>query len=473
MTSFKKGLFRNIMISGGFNYLSQGINFLSTIIISRLLSPESYGIVGLITVFTNFILVFSDGGLSYALIRSDYGRTYQRILTNLAWILGVILFLITILLAYPIAAFYKNPQLLLPTIVLSFTFLFRGLSLAQGAILAKELKFAFIGKITLLAMIASVSVTIILAFLGAGYWSLVFSQIINAIIMAIFYEREVKLGFKIYPLNYLRVGFKHTRKLVSSVIGFNTINYWSRNSDNMIVGKWYGASQLGLYSRAYSLLTLPLTLITGLFVNILFPSLKKLQNEGGNIEEEYFFVLKIIAFLSFPLVVILVIFPVQLVSLLWGNKWLEVAEFLPYFGLLIFTQTMLSTVGQLLILTGKERAFMISGWVGAVFLVGGIVFGATVSLVGIAQFYALGYLLLVLIFNVVYVYIKTLKFNVSNILVFWLPKIVLSLILWLAIFFNINVLKLLTLFVLFLSILFESRKEISTVILKVKHKYNQ
>jgi len=470
--SFKQGLFKNILISGGFNYLSQGINFLSTIILSRLLSPESYGIIGLITVFTNFILVFSDGGLSYALIRSDYGRTYQRVLNNLSWLLGIILFLITITLAYPIAVFYKNPNLFWPTIVLSFTFLFRSLSLVQGAILAKQLRFATIGKVTLLGMTVSVCITIILAFLGAGYWALVFPQIINAIIMAIFYEREVKLGYKIYPLNYIKVGFKHTKKLVASVIGFNAINYWARNSDNMIVGRVYGASDLGLYSRAYSLLTLPLVLITGLFSNILFPSLKKLKQEGGDIEGEYYFVLKVITFLSFPLVFILIALPNQLVMLLWGVKWIKVAQFLPYFGLLIYTQTLLSTVGQLLILQGKEREYMISGWVSAFFLVAGIVLGATISLVAVAQYYALSFLLAVLTFNVLYIYIKTLAFKLNDVLWFWLPKILLSVLLWLTIFFNMMIMKFLILIILFLCILLENRKEVKKLTLTIKSKYN-
>ncbi|MCO5948251.1 lipopolysaccharide biosynthesis protein [Mucilaginibacter flavidus] len=469
--SFKKGLFKNILISGGFNYLSQGINFLSTIILSRLLSPESYGVIGLITVFTNFIMVFSDGGLSYALIRSDYGRTYQRVLNNLSWLLGIILFLMTIALAYPISVFYKNPNLFWPTIVLSFTFLLRSLSLVQGAILAKQLRFATIGKVTLLGMVVSVSITIVLALLGAGYWALVFPQIVNAIIMAISYERNVKLGFKIYPLNYIKVGFKHTRKLVASVIGFNAINYWSRNSDNMIVGRVYGTSDLGLYSRAYSLLTLPLVLISGLFANILFPSLKRLKQEGGDIEQEYYFVLRVITLLSFPLVFILIAVPDHLVMLLWGVKWIKVAQFLPYFGLLIYTQTLLSTVGQLLILQGKERQYMISGWVSAFFLVGGIIFGSTISLIAVAQYYALSFLLAVLTFNMFYSYIKTLNFKTPAVLWFWAPKIFLSILLWTAIFFNISIIKFAVLIALFLSILFESRTEIKKLIITIQSKY--
>jgi len=319
-------------------------------------------------------------------------------------------------MAYPISLFYKNSQLFWPTIVLSTTFLIRGLSLAQGALLAKQLKFGFIGKVTLICMVISVIITIILAYLGAAYWSLVIPQIFTAIITAIYYEREVKLGFKIFPLSYIKVGFKHTKRLIGSVIGFNTINYWSRNTDNMLVGKMYGAADLGIYNRAYSLLILPLSLITGLFNTILFPSMKKLQTEGGDIESEYYFVLRVITFLSYPLVIIFILFPHQLVLLLWGKNWLQVAVLLPYFGLLIFTQTLSSTCGSLLILYKKEREFMISGWVGAFFLISAIVIGAFISLKAIAQFYSISFFLFVLSFTVYYTFVYSLKFNKARVL---------------------------------------------------------
>ena len=141
---FRRSLFNNILVAGGYTYLSQGVTFLASTILARLLSPESYGIVGLITVFTGFIMVFSDGGLSYALIRSDFGRTFQRVLTNLSMFLGAGLFLITVLAAWPIAFFYGNPGLVLPIIVLATTFLFKGMGLAQGAVLAKNLRFGYV-----------------------------------------------------------------------------------------------------------------------------------------------------------------------------------------------------------------------------------------------------------------------------------------------------------------------------------------
>lgn len=439
--TFRRTLFSNILVAGSYTYLSQGVTFLASTILARLLSPESYGIVGLITVFTGFIMVFSDGGLSYALIRSDFGRTFQRVLTNLSMFLGAGLFLITVLAAWPIAYFYNNAGLVLPIIVLATTFLFKGMGLAQGAVLAKNLQFGYIGKVTLLSNLAQIGLSIPMAYFGAGYWALIIPQILSAIIMAVLYERKVKLGFKFYPRNYIVVVFRHTKKLVSSVIGFASVNYWARNSDNMIVGKWYGPADLGIYNRAYSLLMLPLNLITGLFNNILFPNLKRLQSRGGDIESEYYFVLNVIGMLTFPLTMIFVLFPKELVLILWGKNWAHVSQLLPYFGLLIFTQSLLSTSGHLLILYKKERAFMISGWISAAFLISFIVFGATISLEGIAQFYSLSFIVFVLLMNVFYIYIKSLQLDRKRVYAFWLPKMVLSLAIWLCLYFKQDYLR--------------------------------
>jgi len=452
--SFRRTLFSNILVAGSYTYLAQGITFLASTILARLLSPESYGVVGLITVFTGFIMVFSDGGLSYALIRSDFGRTFQRVLTNLSVFLGSILFLFTVLAAWPIAHFYNNPGLIAPIIVLATTFIFRGMGLAQGAVLAKNLQFGYIGKVTLISNLAQILLSIPMAYFGAGYWALIIPQILAAIITAVLYEKKVRLGFRLFPWNYIVVVFRHTRKLVGSVIGFASVNYWSRNSDNMVVGKWYGASELGIYNRAYSLLMLPLNLITGLFNNILFPNLKKLQSRNGDIETEYYFVLNVISFLTFPLVLLFVCFPKEMVLLLWGKSWAQVADLLPYFGLLIFTQSLVSTSGHLLILYKKEKAFMICGWITALFLISFIIFGATISLEGIAQFYSLSYIVFVILLNVFYIYVKTLGLNKKRVYRFWFPKVALSLALWFCLYFRLDYLQnvMIAVFVIYLLI---------------------
>lgn len=461
--NFRRGLFRNMLVSGGFNYVSQGIVFLSSMVVSRILTPEDYGLVGLLTVFTAFILVFADGGLSYAVIRSDYGRTYQKVLTNLSWILGGVLCLIVLLLAYPITLFYENDDLLFPIIVLSTIFVIKSLSLVQGAVLAKQLKFAYIGKVTLATTFVSVFLTIALAFLGGGHWSIIIPQIFSAVITGVLYEKKVKIGFRLYPIAYIIVVFKQTKDLVGRIIGFNVINYWARNADNLIVGKWYGASDLGIYSRAYSLMTLPLSLISGLMGSVLYPSLKKLKSEGGEINKEYMLVLKLITIICYPITFILVSFPNELVFLIWGEKWIKVGELLPYFGLLLYSQALLSTTGNMLVLQGKEKALMYSGWISAFFLIGGITIGAYYSLNAIAQYYSFCFIVFVLPFNLFYIFYYSLKISIRKLGYFWGPIILISIGLWYSCYSSNETLKFYLLITLFINIFINLKEEIKNL----------
>ncbi len=462
--SFKKAFFKNVLVSGSYNYLSQLIVFLSSFITARLLLPENYGLVGLITVFTGFISVFADSGLSLAVIKSDFGRSYHKGMDGLALFTGVILFFLTSLLAWPIAIFYDNHNLILPTIVLSFTFITRSLSIVRSALLSKDLRFDDIGKLTLISTLLSIILTIILAYVGAEHWAIIIPQLLTTIFAFFYYESKIKLGYHLYPLKYVKIAYRHTRRSIKTLLGFNLVNYWSRNSDNLIVGKVYGVNDLGIYNRAYSLLTLPLSLITGLMGTVLYPSLKKLKVEGGDINTEYIFVLKIISILVYPIAFIFILFPQQLVLLLWGENWMEVGTLLPYFGLLIFGQSLLSTTGNILVLLSKEKTLMISGWYGAFFTIAGISIGAFYSLQAIAQFYSLAFILFVLPFNMIYIFYNALRFNLKELLIFWLPIILISIGIWISCYYDHFGAKVFLLATLFLNMCVGSRNEIKKII---------
>lgn len=466
--NFKKAFFKNVLISGGYNYLAQGLTFLSSIVIARLLSPENYGLVGLITVFTGFIAVFSDSGISLAVIKSDFGHTYHKALDNLALLMGIVLFVITALLAIPISIFYKNSTLVLPTIVLATTFIIRSISLVRGALLSKQLAFGYLGKVILVNSIVIIVLTIILAWLGFQHWSIIIPQVVSAIVTVIMYERKLRFGFQLYSFKYIKVAFNYTKTIIGSLIGFNLVNYWARNADNLVVGKVYGVADLGIYSRAYSLLTFPLALITGLMGTVLYPSLKKLKIDGGDVNTEYMYVLRVISIIVFPISCILLLFPDLLVHMLWGDKWAKVGTLLPYFGLLIFSQPLLSSVGNVLVLEGKEKTLMYSGWTGAVINVSAILFGSMFSMVAIAQYYSLAYLALVLPFNIIYIFYYTLKFDRLLLLKFWSPIIILSIAIWFGFYINLPLLKYAAIALLFCAIIIGSFKEIKGVLVKVK-----
>jgi O-antigen/teichoic acid export membrane protein len=465
---FKKAFFKNLFVSAGYTYVSHGLTFLSSMLIARLLSPENYGLVGLITVFTGFIAVFVDSGISLAVIKSDYGHTYHKSLDTLALLMGLALFAITAALAYPIAAFYQNPALVMPTLVLASTFIFKSLYVVRGAILSKKLEFGFLGQVLLANTTLTIVLTAVLAYAGLQHWSIIIPQVLAALLTAVLYERRVRLKFNYMPLSHTRVAFKYTKGIIGSLIGFNMVNYWSRNTDNLIVGKSFGISELGVYNRAYTLLTLPLALITGLFGSVLYPSLKKLKSEGGDVNAEYMFVLKLIGLIVYPIACALLLFPDLLVQLLWGPNWSGVAPFLPYFGLLILTQPLLSTIGNFLVLQGKDKVLMFSGWITSAFIVGSILFGAYLSMMGMVQAYSLCFLLIVLPYNIIFVYHKALQFEAWTLFRFWFPLLSLSIGIWLGCFLEIPALKNGAIALLLLSMLISSAREIKALLYKAQ-----
>lgn len=462
--SFKKALIRNILISGGYNYMAQAISFFSSVIVSRLLTPESYGFVGTITIFTGFLFIFSDSGISLAIIRSNYLRTYHKSVETLSLYIGLVLCVLTSLLAYPISLFFRQPDLIWPMMVMSFAFVIKSMTIVRSALILKDMKFGVAGSINLMTMVLQVTATIIMAYYGAGYWSLVVPQTFSGLFTLYLQERYLKFGFHVASWAHVMVSFRHTRKTIGNLMGFNVVNYWSRNSDNLLVGRMYGIGDLGIYNRAYNLLTFPLTLITGLVGSVLYPSLNKLKGSPEAVRREYLFILKLISFIAFPVSFILLMFNERLVLLLWGENWIGVAQFLPYFGLLLLSQSLLSTVGNILVLVKREEVLRISGWVSAAVIVSSIAYGASISLVAIAQFYSLGFIVIVLPVHLFYVYINTLKFPARTMFLFWGPNILFSLAIWFTCVYDAELIRILLLLGFFTVMLFNAREELVKLI---------
>ncbi len=451
---------------------------MATAILSRLLLPSEYGVVALVTVFTGFIMIFTDAGLSFDVIRSDYKKTYHKSISNLAFLMGVALFLLMCLLAYPIALFYDNMKLIFPTIVLSSLFIIKTINIVPYALLSKELKFNFMGRTTFIANLISVFFMIIFAYFGFSYWALILPQLLASVFIYFFYSRKANFPFRLYPHKYTVAGFRKAKSIMGNLTGFNLINYWSRNADNLIVGKVYGEASLGIYNRAYRLLTLSLSLITGLFGKVLYPSLKKLQSEGGSIQNEYLNVLGIISLLNYPIAFILIVFPESFVYILWGENWMEVAPFLPYFGLLVLSQTLISTTGNIFILFRKENVLMYVGIVSAAIMVGAIILGSLFSVLDIARFYTLSYLVFIIPINLVYGFGKTFGFELRKVLKFWGPKLLLSCIILFSIWSDRYVLSVTAIFLYLLHLLYFQRSDIvkffafvSEKVVALKYKY--
>jgi O-antigen/teichoic acid export membrane protein len=463
--NFKRTLLKNIVTLGGYNYSSQIAVFLSSIVLSRLLLPEEYGFVALITVFTGFVTIFVDAGLSYAIIRGDFGPTYYRAVNNLAFLIGIMLFVIMLVLTFPIAYFYNNHELILPTIVMSTNFIFGAITIVPGAILTKQLDFNYIGKSRLISNIISILLMILFAFWGFSYWSLIIPTIILQLLQYIFFEYKIRIGFRLYKLSYSIVAYRKTKSLMTNLSSYNLVNYWARNSDNLIIGKFYSEYDLGIYNRAYKMLQLALNLISGLLGTVLYPSLKKLKMEGGNIHNEYSNVLGIISIINFPVGAILILIPDFFVRTLWGENWMLVADLLPYFGILIIFQTLISTIGHFYVLENKENALMKIGVISAIIMVACIIIGAFFSVKLIAIAYTLGFMIIIIPLYLYFGFYKTFKFSAKHVLQFWIPKLILGLSIVIAEILDLKYLINILVIVFAIHLIYFQRKDIKKLFL--------
>ncbi len=434
--SFKRGFFKSISTFALYNYLSQGFEFLATIILSRLLLPEEYGFVAIINIFAGFIQLFSNVGIGQSVIRSDYRYTFHRHLYSLSVWMGVLLMLILSGLSFPIAYFFNNPALVVPTILISFKFVFDSFTYIPYALLSKDLQFKYIGRSKLWGATFQIILTIILALLGFSYWSLIIPLVLGPIVQFLYLRDKVDIRFRLFGWKSAKMTLYKIRSLMGSLSLNNMINYWSGNADKVVIGRLYTQADLGLYNRAFRFIMLTNRLITGIFNTVLFPSLKKLIDDKGDANREYLDILRIITIFNLPVVFVLAVFPYELVRVLWGINWTGVSEFLPYVGMILVFNSIISTTPSVFILYGKERNMFLINLVNSILTVAFVIVGGLFSMMHIIIFLSLGYIFITVPINIYFGFYRSFSASWRLISGFWMPVMLFAILLFLSVYFN-------------------------------------
>ena len=423
---FQRTFLKNTVIFGGYSSVAMIVEFISTMILSRFLSKEEYGFVAIISIFSGFITLFANTGLSHAVIRSDYGYNYQKLVFNLSVWIGIGLTIILCLLAVPISNLFENPLLVIPTLIISVQFIGGSLTIVPYAILEKRLDFNYIGKLNLILTFLVIVAMNVMAIFGLSYWSLIIPPVIRPFIQYFFLERKIKFGIHLYGWKMTKLGFKKVRSLIQSISIFNIINYFARNTDNYVIGKYYGEGELGLYNRAYKFLYLVIKLINSNLGPVLFPSLKDAQNKGDNVNVLFLNILGVMSVMAMLVSLPLIIFAKEISFLLWGADWVDVANYLPYIGAIIPMQILTISAMDLYLLINKEKAYITLGIPLSLILVAGIVVGAFFSSYHVIRFYALAFIMVQVPVDLYFGHYRMLKFSIRQILFFWTPKILLT-----------------------------------------------
>jgi O-antigen/teichoic acid export membrane protein len=468
--SFKKSFFKNISTFASFSYISQGFEFFSTIILSRLLLPEEYGFVAIILVFAGFMQLFASVGINASIVRSDYGRTFHQHLHSLSIWIGVALMLIMMLLAWPIGFFFGNMALVLPAFLVSFRFLFESISYVPSAVLSKQLDFRTLGIAQLIGSAFQISVTIVLAFLGFSYWSLILPMIFSPIVMYAIIIRKTRMAFRLFGFRAALRVFKKIKSLMGYLSLSNLFTYWGGNADKVVIARSFSEIDLGLYNRAFRFILIATRLITTIFSKVLLPSLKKLVENNGDANKEYLDIIRIVTLFNMPIVLVLLLFPNTLVMILWGKDWIGVAQYLPYVGILLMMQSMFKTLQPVFLLYGKEKILTGLHMVNSLLRVAVVIAGSFFSIIHMVSFMILFEIFINLPMQVYFGFYKSFGFKPSVILKYWVPVGVTSFGLLASVYLDNMVLRALVIGIFNLQLLWDMRKTIGETLHLVRVK---
>lgn len=262
-------------------------------ILARILTPEDYGIVAVVNVFVAFFTILADMGIGSTIVqkRNLNGQDINSFF-SFSIVLAVILMGIFCVLSYPIAIFYSDNVYLKLCPLLSISILFSTLNTVPNGILTKEKKFFTIGIRQVVVSILADIVAIGLALLGFKYYALIFSSIATSLFT--FLWNLVGCGHK-FRLRWDKESVEKIKGYTGYLFGFNIINYFSRNMDNLLIGKYMGKAELGNYSKAYQLMLYPMNLLTNVFTSALHPFLAEHQENKKYIYEMYLKTVKILS----------------------------------------------------------------------------------------------------------------------------------------------------------------------------------
>lgn len=351
----KIGVLWSFVNQGG----AQFLNLLITFILARLVTPDEFGTIAMITVFTGFAIRFVDFGFSAALIqkkevsKEDVDTVFFFNLTSGILLTGLFFFLSPL-----IADFYQVDSLNTLTKVLSFIFIITASSGVNKALITKAINFKLNAFISLAALVLSSGLAIVLAYKGFGVWSILVKILSQEVFTSL-------LFFIFYPVNqkpkFNRESFDSMFKMGRNVAGESIINYWSRNADNLLIGKMLSSGALGLYSKAYAIMMLPLTNFSRVIARVMFPSFSLIQDDIPEIKRIYLNATKVIAFLTFPMMGGLAVVSKEFVLSTFGPDWKEMIPLVSILSILGASQSILSLNGVIYNSLNKTHiAFRIS-----------------------------------------------------------------------------------------------------------------
>ena len=338
-------------------YSTMLINFLSGIILARLLMPEDYGAIGMLQIFMSLAEVFIDAGFGSALIQKknpsqiDYSTVF---FFNIG--MSAILYTILFFSAPAIASFYRMPILCKVLRVQGLILFIYAFNIIQRNQIRKNLKFKVLSKVTITSSAVSLIITVVLAYLGCGVWALVAQNFLLAFIPCIFYW--VTMNWR--PIwTYSWISFRELFGFGSYMFFTHLFTTFSQRITGLLVGRWFNPATMGYYSKASAFSKYATLSIAGVMIQNTYPLYASVQDDKERLANMVKRITSTLAYLTVPMLSVLILIAEPLITLLYSDRWLPCV---PYFQILCvagIAGCLQSVNQQTIAAIGKSRVFFI------------------------------------------------------------------------------------------------------------------
>lgn len=368
------------------------IQLVLNIILSRLLTPTDFGVFAIVQVLLLFFRILAGQSISPAIVQNkkltekDYG-----VIFNYSVLFGFFLAILFGFFGIVLSEIYDNQIYKSLSWMMSLLIVADSIGSVPNAILSKEKKFKAINLRLLISLSIGATVGIISAFLGAGVYALIFVETISAVISLILNMILVKIEFTksldIKPVKEIFFFVKHQTI-------FSLINYLYRNLDNLLVGKFLGASSLGNYSKGYQLISFPITVFLGVINPVLQPILSEHEDDKALIRNTYLKISHILAMIAVPVSVFMCLNADKIIYFLFGNQWSQAIMPFAVLSISIWAQMLAQTISVFWQSRNLPHIQTRNGMISFVIIASAIVIGIlTQSIIGVAYAVAISYII--------------------------------------------------------------------------------
>lgn len=349
--ALRRSVLRGLGWLAGAQAARQALQIVFRVLLARLLVPEEFGLLAMVTVVSGSFLILSDLGFGPALVRKE--RVTHQELSTVFWITaaaGLVLALATAGLGPLLARFYRQPPLIGLCAGLAPGSLLTPLAAVPTAILQRRLAYGHLAVIDVLSISASGVIALGLAASGYGVWALVWQMNCQPLVILLLSlaGAEWLPGRHFDPALPARLWHFGSHLTAGAVL-----NYWVRNLDNLLVGAFLGRAALGYYSQAYQMMLYPVQNVAALAGRAMFPALATIQPEAERFRRGYVEAIEGIAAFTFPLMLGALVLAPELFAVLFGPRWAPAVLLFRLLCLVGMVQSLVTTVGWIYLATGR------------------------------------------------------------------------------------------------------------------------